>query len=336
MITDIVSKTNIDSANLVKSRYNDVIIPASGETAIDISTARCVQYNDVLLGGDLNIIRLNDGNDGSFFSYQLNGVRKRDIAKVAQGVSVVHLYGENLKAIKVNSPELAEQNKISSLLCLIDQRISTQNKIINKLESLIKGLGDSLINEKIPKTNFSNVYVKAGEGGTPTTSKSEYYDGGAIPFIKIDDLTNKYIISNKDYITELGLQKSSAWIIPPKSIIYSNGATIGAISINIYSVCTKQGVLGIVPTNMIDLEYLYYFMKSTYFRKQVSRIVTEGTMKTAYLKDINNIHCPIPELKTQQAISKTLRSISEKMMDESNILNHYKKVKEYLLQQMFI
>src|SRR5574344_2107706 len=103
VITNIVSKTNIESTNLVKSKSNDVIIPSSGETAVDISTARCVPYNDILLGGDLNIIRLKE-DDGKFFSYQLNGIRKYDIAKVAQGVSVVHLYGESLKTIKVSLP----------------------------------------------------------------------------------------------------------------------------------------------------------------------------------------------------------------------------------------
>lgn len=78
---------------------------------------------------------------------------------------------------------------------------------------------------------FETLYSKAGEGGTPTTSNTEFYDNGSIPFIKIDDLSNKYLSANKDYITELGLKKSSAWLIPTHSIIYSNGATIGAISI---------------------------------------------------------------------------------------------------------
>ena len=56
---------------------------------------------------------------------------------------------------------------------------------------------------------FTEVYSKAGEGGTPETSKSEYYENGNIPFIKIDDLSNKYITSNKDFITDLGLQKQT-------------------------------------------------------------------------------------------------------------------------------
>ena len=139
IINEVYSRTELDSSLLVKSKANDVIIPCSGETAIDISTARCVPFNNILLGGDLNIIRLKN-NDGGFFAYQLNGTRKKDIARVAQGVSVVHLYGENLKHIRVYHPAIEEQKKITRLLSLIDKRIATQNKIIYKLKSLIRGI----------------------------------------------------------------------------------------------------------------------------------------------------------------------------------------------------
>ena len=138
IIADVFSKTDIDDGHLVRSKKNDVIIPSSGETAIDISTARCVPFDNILLGGDLTIIRLCK-HDGRFFSYQLNGVRKFDIAKAAQGVSVVHLYGENLKRLKVKYPSIDEQIKISSLLALIDERIATQSRIIDKLQSLMSG-----------------------------------------------------------------------------------------------------------------------------------------------------------------------------------------------------
>ena len=134
---------------------------------------------------------------------------------------------------------------------------------------------------------FGSLYEMAGEGGTPTTSNASFYDNGKIPFVKIDDLKKKYLTENNDFITELGLQKSSAWLVPTRSILFSNGATIGKITITTYPVCTKQGILGIVPKPNIDVEFLYYFMSSSYFKKAVSRIVTEGTMKTVYLKDIN-------------------------------------------------
>ena len=337
IIKQVESKTDINGSKLKRSKANDVIIPCSGETAVDIATARCVPFDNILFGGDLNVISLHQ-YDGAFMSYQLNGKRKYDIARVAQGVSIVHLYGEHLKAIKTYNPTLPEQQKIAKLLSLLDDRIDTQNKIIEKLQSLIKGIVDELMTvllkgELYP---FASLYIKAGEGGTPTTSVSKYYSGGSIPFIKIDDLSQKYLTSNKDFITELGMQKSSAWLIPSQSVIYSNGATIGAISINKYPVCTKQGILGIVPNINVNVEYLYLLMSSSYFSKEVGRIITEGTMKTAYLKDINHIKSPLPSKAQQQNITNLTSSIEKKLSMEQNCLKFLKLQKQHLLRTMFI
>ena len=171
IIREVISKTNINNTKLVRSKANDVIIPCSGETAEDIATARCVLNGNILLGGDLNIIRLH-GYDGAFMSYQLNGRRKYDIAKVAQGVSVVHLYGEHLKVVKTINPCLEEQKKIAKLLSLLDERIATQNKIIDKLQSLIKG-----INQRVFMNNGINYKlgevceIRSGYSGNQLLSK---------------------------------------------------------------------------------------------------------------------------------------------------------------------
>ena len=183
---------------------------------------------------------------------------------------------------------------------------------------------------------FSSLYKDAGEGGTPSTSNSEYYEGGTIPFVKIDDLTAKYLVAHKDCITEEGLKKSSAWLIPTNSVIYSNGATIGAISINTYPVCTKQGILGIIPKDNVNVEYLYYLMTSVYFRKEIHRIITEGTMKTAYLKDINKILCPLPNIGIQKSIADKLSSITKKIELEYKALSSLQRQKRYFISQLFI
>ena len=259
------------------------------------------------------------------------------IRRIAQGTKIYSISTKNFFECYIGLPSKPEQSKIATLLRLIDERIATQNKIIEKLQSLIKGLIDDIITLKCGQlVAFETLYSKAGEGGTPTTSNTEFYDNGSIPFIKIDDLSNKYLSANKDYITELGLKKSSAWLIPTHSIIYSNGATIGAISINKYPVCTKQGILGIVPNTNIDVEFLYYFMQSSYFQKEVERVVTEGTMKTAYLKDINHIKCPIPDLDRQKEISHLLSVLSLKEDVERQLLQKYQIQKQYLLRKMFI
>ena len=280
----------------------------------------------------------NEQTAKGFLGYCFSSiVFHNQIRRIAQGTKIYSINTRNFSEVFVGLPSRSEQQKIAILLRLIDERITTQNKIIEKLETLIKGIVDSIFTaNKFPKVPFKEIYVRAGEGGTPATSNPEYYDNGTIPFIKIDDLQNKYIKTNKDCITELGLQKSSAWIVPANSIIYSNGATIGAISINLFPVCTKQGILGVVPKADINVEFLYYFMTSTAFTKAVERIVTEGTMRTAYLKDINHIPCPVPYPVKQDEIAKMLSTLSEKLENEVIFQMKLQKQKEFLLSQMFI
>ena len=259
------------------------------------------------------------------------------IRRIAQGTKIYSISAKNFAECYIGIPSKEEQTKIAKLLRLIDERIATQSKLIEDLKKLKSAIIDYAINSLDSGfVKFGSLYEMAGEGGTPTTSNASFYDNGNIPFIKIDDLKKKYLTENKDFITELGLQKSSAWLVPSRSILFSNGATIGEITITTYPVCTKQGILGIVPKPTIDVEFLYYFMSSSYFKKAVSRIVTEGTMKTAYLKDINNIRCPIPIKGKQQDIAKMPSALNSKLDFEQSILKLFCSQKQYLLRQMFM
>jgi len=319
--------------------YGDILFQRSSETLEDVGQANVyLDSKPAVFGGFVIRGKSKSNYYPMFFRYLLASptARKKIIVKGA-GAQHFNIGQDGLSKVCLNIPSIQEQEKIAKLFECIDTRIATQNKIIDKLQSLIKGLIDDIITPQCEQcVAFETLYSKAGEGGTPTTSNVEFYENGNIPFVKIDDLGDKYLLANKDYITELGLKKSSAWLIPVNSIIYSNGATIGAISINKYPICTKQGILGIVPNSNIDVEYLYYFMRSSYFQKEVERVVTEGTMRTAYLKDINHIKCPIPDLDKQKEISHTLSALSFKEDIESQLLQKYQIQKQYLLSQMFI
>ena len=337
---------NIKEGNMPKNfelcKEGDVAFADASEDTNEV--AKTVEFfnlagKDIVCG--LHTIHGRDNKNRTVIGYKgyafSSTAFHNQIRRIAQGTKIYSISSKNFSECYIGLPSKPEQTKIATLLRLIDERIVTQNKIIDKFQSLIKGLIDDIITLKCGQlVAFETLYSKAGEGGTPTTSNTEFYDNGSIPFIKIDDLSNKYLSANKDYITELGLKKSSAWLIPTHSIIYSNGATIGAISINKYPVCTKQGILGIIPNTNIDVEFLYYFMQSSYFQKEVERVVTEGTMKTAYLKDINHIKCPIPDLDRQKEISHLLSVLSLKEDVERQLLQKYQIQKQYLLKKMFI
>ena len=276
-------------------------------------------------------------NISNEFLFYLIQTKRKELIRKACGSTFLEISANEVRKIKITIPTCKEQERIANLISLLDERIATQNKIIEDLKNLKSAIIDYAINSiDADFIKFSSLYEIAGEGGTPTTSNASFYDNGKIPFIKIDDLKKKYLTENKDFITELGLQKSSAWLVPSRSILFSNGATIGEITITTYPVCTKQGILGIVPVPNVDVEFLYYFMSSSYFKKAVSRIVTEGTMKTAYLKDINNILCPLPTKDKQQNIAKMPSALNTKIDIEQSILNQLNIQKQYLLRQMFI
>lgn len=141
-ISYIKSYTNGNSDDLVLSQANDVIIPASGETQIDIATASCVLDAGIALGGDLNIIRTD--LNGVFLAYYLNNARKTEIAQMAQGVSVMHLYPSQLKTLALAIPKPLEQQKIASILSALDELLTIQVERIEELKKHKKGLMQGL------------------------------------------------------------------------------------------------------------------------------------------------------------------------------------------------
>ena len=336
IIGEVYSRTELDSSSLVKSKANDVIIPCSGETAIDISTARCVLFNNILLGCDLNIIRLKN-DDGGFFAYQLNGVRKTDIARVAQGVSVVHLYGENLKQITVYHPAIEEQKKITRVLSLIDERIATQNKIIEDLKKLKSAINKQVFAQE-PNLwcRLDILFSKGKAGGTPTSTNKEYYNG-EIPFLSINDITKqgKYVRYTENHFSQSGLENSSAWVVPKYSLIVSMYVSVGLVTINEIPTTTSQAMFAMQLKDKGLLDYLYYYL--SYFKyRYIHKYLETGTQSNINADIIRGIMIPIYGHSRNMKIASTLQGIDVKIDNELSVLKLHNKQKNYFLSQMFI
>lgn len=145
--------SNIDTfadekTNSVFSDGGEVIVPASGETAEDISVASVVGQSGVLLGGDLNIITPSSELDSTFLAISIsNGKPHRDMAKMAQGKSVVHLHNSDLAKIDLPYPNYEEQCKISQHFKTIDTLITLHQRKLTKLQLLKK----SMLTKMFPK-----------------------------------------------------------------------------------------------------------------------------------------------------------------------------------------
>ena len=137
-IEKVVSKTKLEKNKLILSEKNDVIIPSSGETAIDIAVASCVMKDGVALGADLNIIKTKE--NGLYLAYFINNPAKLELASLAQGASVIHLYEKHLKLLNIKIPTLEEQEKIADFLSSIDSKIESIEKELERLKEFKRGL----------------------------------------------------------------------------------------------------------------------------------------------------------------------------------------------------
>lgn len=127
------------------SASGEVIVPASGETAEDISIASVVEKPGVLLGGDLNIIHPNYNIDPTFLAISVsNGEPHMDMARRAQGKSVVHLHNEDLAQIELRYPSITEQKKIGKYFNGIDHLITLHQRKLDKLKIIKKSLLESM------------------------------------------------------------------------------------------------------------------------------------------------------------------------------------------------
>lgn len=183
---------------------------------------------------------------------------------------------------------------------------------------------------------FDELYTYASEGGTPDTNNKSYYANPKIPFIKIEDTENKYITHTKSYINEEGMKNSSAWLLPANNVIFTNGATVGNVSINKIPVTTKQGILGIVPSHIITTELMYYLLSTILFQREVKSRMATGTFATIILKNLNEIQVTIPKSKIEQErISSMLDRIDSLITLHQRKHEKLQQVKKALLDKMF-
>ena len=149
-------------------------------------------------------------------------------------------------------------------------------------------------------------------GGTPSTSISEYWEGN-INWIAPSDLTgykNIRIKSGKKSITELGLKKSSARLMPKGSVLFSCRAPIGYTVIADDELCTNQGFKSIIPYDFVNSLYIYYFLKAS--KQEAEKVASGTTFKEISLKSFSELSFPLPPIESQQAtISKIEELFSE-------------------------
>lgn len=328
-----------DYINLFSNKFceiGDILMTRIG----NIGESMVAEKNNIGYYVTLALIKPNSINNYFLKYYMDSQIFQKELWK--RTLHVAFPKKINLLEIKnsvINIPNDIEQEKIGLFLKNIDDLIKTQSKIIVTLESYLSIMRENLF--KTYKGNyyyFKDLYIKAKEGGTPNTKISNYYSNSikGIPFIKLDNLNDKYIYYSNEYLSIKGLENSSAWIVPSNSLLLSNGGTIGLLAINKIPISTKQGIISIVPNDIVSTEFLYQLLNTKKFRNDLRKITTKGTMNCVYIKDINKIKVLIPSLNKQNKICNLLSGIENNINLEKDILNKFKLIKKYLLKNLFV
>ena len=338
-IRDVKSRTNIPAKELVLSEFNDIIIPASGETQIDIATASCVLKDGVALGGDLNIVKTD--HDGVFLSYYLNSTRKYDIARLAQGISVVHLYATQLKTLHLNLPKANEQQKLASFLSSVDLKIEQLGKKKVLLEQYQKGVMQKLFSQELrfkddQGQKFPDWEVKRlGEVFEERTERNS-------PNLEMLSVTlfNGIVLAKDLGRHDTSPSDKSKYKKVYKGDIAYNSMRMwqGASGVSKYEGIVSPAYTVISPlgkTSSTFFGYHFKLAKVIHIFQRHSQGLTSDTWNLKF-PTLSRIKFDIPSLPEQQKIASFLTSLEQKKDLVSVELNHAKAFKKGLLQQIFI
>ncbi|SMN15065.1 Type I restriction-modification system, specificity subunit S [uncultured Candidatus Thioglobus sp.] len=335
-IQNIASKTNLPIDQLFLSKKNDILIPASGETAIDLATASCVLKDNVALGGDINIIR--SMQNGIYLSYYLNTVARNRIAKLAQGVSVIHLYSSHLKTLSISLPSKPEQQKIADILTIWDKVIEKQSALITQKQQLKNGLMQQLFSQQVRfKADGSDFpdwkEEKLGEIGKISMCKrilkKETNETKGVPFYKIGTFGKK---TNAFISKELYEQYVEKYSFPKKGdILISAAGTIGRIVIYDGNPGYFQDSNIVWIDNNEDV-ILNSFLAYCYTR--VNWQTENTTIPRLYNNILREVKIPLP-LKLEQAkIANLLTLADDEISKLEQELNALKSQKKGLMQKL--
>ena len=294
-------------------QFNDVLLNITGA-----SIGRSALVDKQIVGGNVNqhvcIIRTKENLVPSFIcSFLLSNYGQRQIDSFQAGGNRQGLNFEQIKSIKITIPSKDEQIKIAKLLRAIDERIATQNKIIDKLQSLIKGIAQNVARNNKPNIRLSECL----ECSSSTLQESDVCKNGTYPVYGANGIVG--------YLDNYNTEKEAVYII-------KDGSGVGTVSY-VTGKCSATGTLNTLQAKEgYSLQYLYYMLKVFNFEPYK----TGMAIPHIYFKDYGKAKIFCPSYTEQLKYARLLSAIDNKLSAEQSILTDLSLQKQYLLRQMFI
>lgn len=325
-------------------KNGDILFQRSSETLEDVGRANVyIDDKPAVFGGFVIRGKKKSEYNPLFFKYLLaTPYARRKIIPMGAGAQHFNIGQEGLSKVKLYFPILQEQNKIASLLQLIDERISTQNKIIEKLQSLIKGLNDSLYKQygNAITTSFSDL----GHSYSGLSGKSSEDFGSGKPFITYLNVYSNNVVNENEYQYVRINDGEKQNIVQCGDVLFTLSSEtpeevgVGSVYLGIDEVFLNSFCFGFHIDNkeLAYPPYFSYYVSSTPFRKFIYPFAQGSTRFNLCKADFEKASIKLPSLNNQKHIYAILNSITGKIETEKNLLECYTTQKQYLLRQMFI
>ena len=264
------------------------------------------------------------------------------IRRIAQGTKIYSISTKNFSECYVGIPSKAEQTKIATLLRLIDERIATQNKIIDKLQSLIKGLNDSLYQQY--GNEIMTSFSKLGQSYSGLSGKLADDFGIGKPYITYLNVYSNNVVNENDYQYVRISDGEKQNVVKYGDVLFTLSSEtpeevgVGSVYLGKDDVYLNSFCFGIHIENkgLAYSPYLSYYVSSTPFRKFIYPFAQGSTRFNLCKADFEKADIKLPSLDNQKHIYAILNHITEKIETEKMILERYTIQKQYLLRQMFI
>ncbi|MBE5869902.1 MAG: restriction endonuclease subunit S [Lachnospiraceae bacterium] len=325
----------------VYSKGGEVIVPASGETAEDISIASVVEKSGVLLGGDLNVITPPEDMDSAFLAISIsNGKPHNDMAKMAQGKSVVHLHNSDLAKIDLPYPSYDEQRRISGFfydldnLITLHQRKCEQTKQLKKymLQKMFPKNGGSV--PEIRFSGFTDDWEQRKVGDFLSESREIGHKGDIAQKITVK-LWGKGVFKKDD----AGSSNTQYFIRHANQFIYSKldflNCAFGVVPDELEGLETTADVPAF-DCDGINPKFLYYIaIQPSFYLK--NGMIADGSRKAKRIHADAFLEMPlcVPTIEEQEKIVNYFDSLDNLITLHLRKCNELKEVKKYMLQNMF-
>jgi len=342
----------------VYSKGGEVVVPASGETAEDIARAATVDKSGILLGGDLNIVMPNKDINSSFLAISISsGNPQRELAKKAQGKSVVHIHNEEIKNLVLPFPIKDEQNKIASYFCQLDNLITLHQRKCDQMNELKKYMLTKMFPQngsKVPEIRFdgytddweqrklSELASMHARIGWQNLRTSEFLDVGDYMLITGTDFEDgKVNYSTCHYVEKERYDQDKNIQIKNGSILITKDGTLGKVAYveGLSMPATlNAGVFNveIKNKNETDGRYLFQFLKAPFLMDYVAQKATGGTIKHLNQNILVDFPISSPSKEEQTKIGEYFSSIDHLITLHQHKCNELREIKKYMLKNMFI